>query len=143
MLKRLLIAATLSLAASSSAFAAEQTINKLRYSVDANGNLSPITSGDSANGTSPNTPLTPGQYTPVSDAASTALTVPSGAAYAVVCAEGANHRYTWDGTTTPTASVGTQLLQNACLPLSGPLVLAAFRIITQSAGGTFTVSYGK
>jgi hypothetical protein len=89
------------------------------------------------------TPLTPGQYTPVSDSASTALTVPTGATYAVVCAEVANHRYTWDGTTTPTASVGTQLLQNQCIPFSGALVLAAVRIITQTAGGTFTVSYGK
>lgn len=89
------------------------------------------------------TPTSPSQYTPVSDAASTALTIPSGATYAVVCAEVANHRYTWDGTTTPTASVGAQLLLNQCVPLTGSAVLAAFKIITQSAGGTFTVSYGK
>jgi hypothetical protein len=80
------------------------------------------------------TPLTPGQYTPVSDSASTALTVPAGATYAVVCAESANHRYTWDNTTTPTASVGAQLLQNQCVSFSGALVLAAVRIITQKIG---------
>ena len=91
----------------------------------------------------PYTPLTPGQYTPVSDAASTALTVPTGSTYAVLCTENASHRFTWDGTTTPTASVGTLIGQNACMTITGPLVLAAFRIITVSAGGTFTVSYGK
>jgi hypothetical protein len=89
------------------------------------------------------TPLSSGQYTPVSDAASTALTVPIGATYAVVCVEAANHRYTWDNATTPTASVGTAIAQGACVSLSGPLALAAFRIITQTAGGTFTASYAK
>lgn len=97
----------------------------------------PVNTGPS--GYSPNTP---GQYTPVSDSAATSLTIPSGATYAVVCAEGANHRYTWDNTTTPTAAVGTQLLQNQCVSLSGATVLSAFKIIYQSSGGTFTASYG-
>ncbi|MET4341922.1 hypothetical protein [Bradyrhizobium sp. RT9a] len=91
----------------------------------------------------PFTPLTPGQYTPVTDATSTALTIPTGATYAVVCAEGANHRYTWDGTTTPTAAIGTLLQQNQCISLSGATVLANFRIIYVAAGGAFTVSYAK
>lgn len=86
-------------------------------------------------------PVSPGQYTPVTDSSATALTIPSGATYAAVCAEGANHRYTWDGTTTPTASVGTQLLQNTCMYLQGYPVMLAFRII--SVGGSFTVSYAK
>ena len=91
----------------------------------------------------PFTPLTPGQYTPVTDAASTALTVPSGATYAVVCAEGTNHRYSYDGTTTPTAAIGALLLQNQCMSLSGATVLANFRIISVAANGAFTVSYAK
>lgn len=89
------------------------------------------------------TPLSPGQYTPVSDASATGLTAPANAIYAVVCAEGANHRYTLDGTTTPTASVGMQLLQNACITLPGAAEIAAFKIIYVSSGGTFTASYAK
>lgn len=90
------------------------------------------------------TPLTPGQYTPVSDSAATALTAPAGATYAAVCVEGANHRYTWDGTTTPTASIGTLWPQSAgCLYLSGALAIANFKVISVTAGGTFTASYAK
>lgn len=91
----------------------------------------------------PFTPLTPGQYTPVTDAASTALTIPTGATYAVVCGEVTNHRYTWDGTTTPTAAIGALLQQNQCMSLQGATVLANFRIISVAAGGAFTVSYAK
>lgn len=91
----------------------------------------------------PFTPLTPGQYTPVSDAAATALTIPSGATYAVICAEAASHRFTWDGTTTPTAAIGTVLAQGSCVQMSGASSLAAFRIITVTGGGTFTASYAK
>jgi hypothetical protein len=88
-------------------------------------------------------PQSPGQYTPVADTTSTALTIPPGATYAVVCAEGANHRFTWDGSTTPTAAIGQQLLQNQCVSLSGAPIIAAFKIIQVSAGGFFTVSYAK
>lgn len=88
-------------------------------------------------------PLSPGQYTPVTDSASTALTIPPGATYAVVCAEVTSHRWTWDGTTTPTSSVGTLLPLGNCIGLSGVMELSNFRIIQTSAGGQFTVSYAK
>lgn len=90
-------------------------------------------------------PLSPGQYTPVSDATATALTVPADATYAVVCFEGANHRYTWDGTTTPTASVGTLIGYGpgVCVSLTGAATIADFKTISVSAGGTFTASYAK
>lgn len=74
---------------------------------------------------------------------STALTVPSGATYAVVCARTQNVNYTTDGTTTPTASVGMQLIQNQCVSLSGATVLANFRAIQQTATATLDVSYFK
>jgi hypothetical protein len=88
-------------------------------------------------------PLGPGQYTPVADATAQSLTFPTGSSYAVVCAEGANHRFTWDGTTTPTASIGQQLLQNQCVSLEGSSVISNFKIIQQSASGSFTVSYAQ
>jgi hypothetical protein len=86
-----------------------------------------------------------GQYTPVSDATATGLTVPTGATYAVVCFEGSNHRFTWDGQTTPTASVGSLVGYGpgVCMTLMGQNTLSAFKAIAVSAGGTFTVSYGK
>lgn len=73
---------------------------------------------------------------------STALTVPATAAYARVCARGANVQYTEDGTV-PTATVGTQLLQNQCQFEQGPSVLGTFRAIQQSATATLDVSYFK
>jgi hypothetical protein len=89
-------------------------------------------------------------YTPASPmqanlaiASSTALTVPTGADYAVVCAEGANARYTTDGTTTPTASVGMPLLLNQCVSIVGQTALANFRAIQQSATSTLDISYFK
>ena len=84
------------------------------------------------------TPLSPGQHnlTPTS---STALTVPAGARYATVCASSATVKYTTDGTTTPTGSVGQPLAAGSCVPLSGPMVLANFRAI--SATGTLDVEY--
>jgi hypothetical protein len=88
-------------------------------------------------------PMSPGQYTPVSDATAQSLSFPTGATYAVVCAEGANHRYTWDGTTTPTSGIGTQLIQNTCISLNGSNVISNFKIIQQSASGSFTVSYAQ
>lgn len=88
-------------------------------------------------------PVSPGQYTPVSDATAQSLSFPTGATYAIVCAEGANHRYTWDGTTTPTSAIGTQLIQNTCISLNGPNVISNFKIIQQSASGSFTVSYAQ
>ena len=72
---------------------------------------------------------------------STPLTVPAGAAYAVVCASGAGINYTTDGQTTPTSSVGMPLLQSQCVGLSGAAVLASFRAIQQAASAFLNVSF--
>jgi hypothetical protein len=93
-----------------------------------------------ASGPSGYAPVSPGQYN-LAITSSTALTVPSSATYAVVCAATANANYTTDGTTTPTASVGMALPVGACVPLSGTAVLADFLAI--SAAGTLNVSYYK
>jgi hypothetical protein len=86
-------------------------------------------------------PLAPAQYG-VSVSSATALTVPSGARYAVVCAEGATVRYTTSGTT-PTSSVGIPLLATStsapCVSLYGPAILAAFQAI--GSGATIDVEY--
>lgn len=95
-----------------------------------------------APGPYPYTPLTPMQ-TAVSITSSTALTIPSGATYAVVCVEGNNARYSTDGTTTPTATVGMVLLQNQCVSLSGATTLARFLAIQVAATATLDVSYFK
>jgi hypothetical protein len=86
----------------------------------------------------PYTPLSPGQHT-LSITSATALTVPAGARFANVCATTAAVRYTTDGTTTPTATVGQPLAAAACVSLSGPLMIANFRAI--SATGTLDVEY--
>ncbi|RBP03792.1 hypothetical protein DFR50_14240 [Roseiarcus fermentans] len=85
-------------------------------------------------------------YTPFSGAgqhglaptSAKALTVPSGAAYATICARTAEVEYTTDGST-PSASAGMPLAAGACVALSGPLVVAAFRAF--SATGTLDVEY--
>lgn len=141
-MKRLVVSLFL-VALSSSSFA--QTTQKLCDGTATNcpllgiGNPFPI----KQIGASSYNPLTPGQYTPVSDATAQTLTFPTGSTYAVICAEGANHRYTWDGTTTPTASIGTQLIQNTCISLEGANVISNFKIIQQSSSGSFTVSYAQ
>ena len=88
------------------------------------------------------TPLTPMQNA-LAIMSSTALTVPTGSTYAVVCAEGANVKYSTDGTTTPTASVGMLLLQNSCVALAGSTTISNFRAIQASATATLDVSYFK
>lgn len=100
------------------------------------GNPLPISGG----GPCACTPLSPGQYN-LAITTSTALTPPSGATYAVVVAEVANIRYTIDGTTTPTASVGKLLTPGASISLWSAAEIAAFRAI--SATGTIGVDYAK
>ncbi len=95
---------------------------------------SPVTSAPYAY-----TALAGGQYG-LAIAGSTALTVPGGATYAVVCAEGAAARYTTDGSA-PTGTVGMPLQQNQFVLLTGANVLAAFRAIQQTASATLDVSY--
>ena len=84
------------------------------------------------------TPLPPGQHN-FALTSSTALTIPTGARYATICASTASVKYTTDGTTTPTASVGMPLPAGACVALSGATVLANFLAI--SATGTLDVEF--
>jgi hypothetical protein len=86
----------------------------------------------------PYAPLSPGQHN-LAPTSAIALTVPSGARYATVCASGSTVRYTTDGTTTPTSSVGMPLSAGTCMALSGPQVLANFRAF--SASGTLDAEY--
>jgi hypothetical protein len=72
----------------------------------------------------------------VSIAAVTALTVPPFAAAAFICIVAAPARYTDDGVTTPTSSIGIPA-PVGCFAYGGPL--AGFRII--GAGATMDVSY--
>jgi len=88
----------------------------------------------------PYVPLSPGQHN-LAVASATALTVPALATYAAVCASTATVRYTTDGTTTPTSTVGMPLSAGTCIGLSGPLVLANFQAFSTS--GTLDVEYFK
>lgn len=83
-------------------------------------------------------PLPPGQHN-LSPSSPTALTVPAGARYATVCASTSVAKYTTDGVTIPTTGVGQTLPAGSCVSLSGPAVLANFRVI--SASGTLDVEY--
>ena len=85
-------------------------------------------------------PLTPGQHN-LAIVGSTALTIPSTSTYATICASTATVKYTTDGTTAPTASIGQPLQVGSCVALSGATVLANFRAI--SATGTLDVEYFK
>jgi hypothetical protein len=86
----------------------------------------------------PNLPVPPGQHN-LTLASSTALTVPAGARFANVCASSAAIRYTTDGITTPTASIGQPLAAGTCISLFGPRVLKTFQAI--SVAGTLDVEY--
>ena len=88
------------------------------------------------------TPLTPSQNG-VTVVSATALTVPTGATYAVVCVESQAVRWTWDGTTTPTASVGEPIPSGSCVAFSGASVLANLKFIQQTSAATIDVEYAK
>lgn len=110
---------------------------------DVNGNLKTI-----AQGVAGGVPLTggyhsagTGQYA-VSINSSTALpTIPSGTLYVEICLETAAARYTDDGATTPTSSIGIPVPAGTCWQVAGSSLLSAFRII--GAGATIDVSYYK
>lgn len=104
--------------------------------------ISPSASGGLPSGPYNYTPLTPGQYG-LGIVTSTALTVPTGALQAVVCAAGQSVNYTYDGTTTPTASVGMPLAVGQCVQFSGATVLSNLRFIQTAATATLNVSYTK
>lgn len=65
------------------------------------------------------------------------LTVPVGATLAIVNVEGADARYTDDGST-PSASVGMNIYNKTTTPLPNPAALKFFR---QAAGAILNVSY--
>ncbi len=83
-------------------------------------------------------PLPPGQHN-IAPTSATGLAVPNGARYATVCASTGSVKYTTDGSTTPTASVGMPLAAGACVTLSGAAALANFKAI--SATGTLDAEY--
>ena len=64
---------------------------------------------------------------------------PGRRALATVCASAATAKYTTDGATTPTASIGQPLSAGSCVSLSGSAVLANFRVV--SAAGTLDIEY--
>lgn len=121
---------------------ASYSSNPPYFTIDSHGNLCINGAGGGGAGPYSFTPLTPMQ-SGLAITSATALTVPSGATYAVICAEGQNVRYSTDGTTTPTASVGMLLLQNQCVSFSGSLSLSKFRAIQAAATATLDVSYFK
>jgi opacity protein-like surface antigen len=153
LMKRLALAAALFVLSAFSAHAQQavtvticgsETLNvgqPYALSQDAQGRLC-LGAGGGGGVTGSFTPLSPMQ-SGLAITLATTLTIPSGATYAVVCAEGQNVRYSTDGTTTPTASVGMLLLQNQCISLSGPTVLSNFKAIQAAATATLDASYFK
>ena len=88
------------------------------------------------------TPVSPGQFG-VTVASSTGLTIPSGALQAVVSVEGNSVRYTYDGTTTPTATVGHLLTSGQAIQFFSATILTNLRFIQVAATATLNVSYTK
>lgn len=88
----------------------------------------------------PYTPLSPGQHN-LAPTSATGLTIPPGARYATICASTAIVRYTTDGTTLPTSTVGMPLASGACVNLSGAIVLGNFRAF--ATNGTLDAEYFK
>ncbi|RBP03793.1 hypothetical protein DFR50_14241 [Roseiarcus fermentans] len=83
------------------------------------------------------TPVAPGQYG-IGGFGPIVLSIPDGAAFATVCAEGAPARFTTDGVTVPSGRIGMPLPAGECVALSGPAVLSAFRAV---AAGSLDVEY--
>ncbi len=83
-------------------------------------------------------PVGVGQHN-IALATATPLTTPQGAVFATVCATTAAVRYTTDGVTTPTPTLGQPLAAGSCVALSGAKVLSNFR--AASAGGVLDVEY--
>lgn len=113
--------------------------------IDTNGKLCDGSSGGApGSGSQPYnyTPLGPGQFA-LGVVSSTALTIPTGALQAQVCAETQSVRYTWDGTTTPTTTVGSLLLANQCVQFSGATLLSNLRFIQTASAATLDVQYTK
>lgn len=69
----------------------------------------------------------PGQYA-VSITSVTALTVPEFAASAQICVVTAAARYTDDGVTTPTSTIGIPVAAGTCLEYGGPRATLGSRL---------------
>jgi hypothetical protein len=82
------------------------------------------------------TPLGYQQITSLSS--STALTIPTGATYAIICAETQAVRFRDDGSA-PTSSIGMPLAVGACLTYDGNLSL--LRFIQQTSSATLDALY--
>ena len=91
-----------------------------------------------AAGPYPFTPKSPGQHG-LAITSATSLTVPAGATYAVVQASGGSVKYTTDGTTAPTSSIGMTLAAGAAVALAGAAAIANFKAISPTA--TLDVEY--
>ena len=131
-MKKLLLAALLSFAASSAqAQVTAGQVDPGHLALACPGGLSPcfVTNGFVA-------PLGYQQITSLS--ASTSLTVPSYASVAVITVEGAGVRYRDDGTA-PTASVGAPLAVGQSLTYMG--ALSNLKFIQQTSGATINVLY--
>ena len=90
----------------------------------------------------------PYQYTPVGAGQHNlvlttvqSLSIPSGALYAWVTISGAVARYTSDGTTTPTGSIGMPIAVGVPTRFEGPAYLAGLKFI--GAGATLDIEYFK
>lgn len=144
MMKKILLTLFLILAPST-AFADSQR-NPCYYNV--NGGCTPVATtaplpvtNPGAAGSTTWTPASPDQHG-LTVVASTALTVPTGSTYAVVCSKGGSANYTTDGATTPTGTVGTALAQGACIGFAGVATLSNLRFIQQSGNtSTLDVNY--
>jgi len=116
-------------------------------SIDQNGNI--CMSGSGAGAASPTfvlqggrTPVAGAQYG-LGVAISTALTVPATATIAEITVEGAPIRYTTDGATAPTSTVGMGPFPIGTTLVFNLVSLAGIRIIQTAATATVDVEYFK
>lgn len=77
----------------------------------------------------------------VTPTAAVGLTVPGNAQFANVCATTLAIRYTTDGSTAPSGTVGQLIPVGTCVWVSGPALLANFRMY--SATGVADIEYFK
>ena len=116
--------------------------DNMNFTPVSSANPLPVTlAGTGGSGAGPPYPATPLGYQQITVlTASTALTVPTGATYAIIMPEAQAVRFRDDGVA-PTATVGFPLQIGAELVSSGNL--AAIRFIQQAASAILNVSYYK
>lgn len=109
-------------------------------SMDLSGNLRVLSSGGGGGGSAPYAATALGYQQLTSLTTTTALTVPSGATFAVISVEGQGVRYRDDGVA-PTATVGQPIAAQTSIQYSG--TLSALQFIQQAASATVDVLYYK